>query len=281
MSVNWLTTSASPPTSMIERSNLPSSFSKMRRRALLIASASASRSSSSAATPTRIRAPARPPRRVSPSTVTDALLTRWMTTRIRPVSPNLGRRQPESLNQGTRAADTTGMEAARNPWPALGTLLVRDGAVTPEQLEIALLEKRIKPELRLGEILVTNGFATRLQVTRVLAEQHDLDFVELDIAADRGRGSHAPAGGSRPPVRGDPDQDHGRRLRPRRRLRSDERDVLRRPPTRSRDAGARVRRIARRDRVSRSRSSTTAPRSISRTSSRAPRRPRTTRPSST
>jgi type IV pilus assembly protein PilB len=75
------------------------------------------------------------------------------------------------------------MEAARNPWPALGTLLVRDGAVTPEQLEIALLEKRLKPELRLGEILVTNGFASRLQVSRVLAEQHDLDFVELDVAS--------------------------------------------------------------------------------------------------
>jgi len=75
------------------------------------------------------------------------------------------------------------MEAARNPWPALGTLLVRDGAVTPEQLEIALLEKRIKPELRLGEILITNGFATRLQVARVLAEQHDLDFVELEVSS--------------------------------------------------------------------------------------------------
>ena len=75
------------------------------------------------------------------------------------------------------------MEAARNPWPALGTLLVRDGALTPEQLEIALLEKRLKPELRLGEILVTNGFATRLQVTRILAEQHDLEFVELEIAS--------------------------------------------------------------------------------------------------
>ena len=75
------------------------------------------------------------------------------------------------------------MEAARNPWPVLGTLLIRDGAVTPEQLEIALLEKRMKPELRLGEILVANGFATRLQVTRVLAEQHDLEFVELDVNA--------------------------------------------------------------------------------------------------
>ena len=76
-----------------------------------------------------------------------------------------------------------GMEAARNPWPALGTLLVRDGAVTPEQLELALAEKRLKPELRLGEILVENGFVTRVAVSRVLAEQHELEFVELDFAA--------------------------------------------------------------------------------------------------
>ncbi len=89
----------------------------------------------------------------------------------------------ESLNHGNEAADTSCMEAARNPWPALGTLLVRDGALTSEQLEIALLEKRLKPDLRLGEILVANGFATRLQVTRGLAEQHDLDFVELDVAS--------------------------------------------------------------------------------------------------
>ena len=73
------------------------------------------------------------------------------------------------------------MEAARNPWPALGTLLVRDGALTPEQLELALAEKRLKPEVRLGEILVKNGFATRAAVSRVLAEQHELEFVELDF----------------------------------------------------------------------------------------------------
>ncbi len=73
------------------------------------------------------------------------------------------------------------MEAARNPWPALGTLLVRDGAVTPAQLELALEEKQLKPELRLGDILVNNNFATRAAVSRVLAEQHELDYVELDV----------------------------------------------------------------------------------------------------
>jgi type IV pilus assembly protein PilB len=75
------------------------------------------------------------------------------------------------------------MEAARNPWPALGTLLVRDGAVTPKNLELAIAEKRIKPDMRLGDILVSNGYATRAAVSRVLAEQHELEFVELDVAS--------------------------------------------------------------------------------------------------
>jgi type IV pilus assembly protein PilB len=72
------------------------------------------------------------------------------------------------------------MEAARTPWPALGALLVRDGAITPEQLERALAEKRSAPERRLGEILVEHGAATRSEVARVLAEQHALPFLELD-----------------------------------------------------------------------------------------------------
>ncbi|RDI75093.1 Type II secretory pathway ATPase PulE/Tfp pilus assembly pathway [Gaiella occulta] len=73
------------------------------------------------------------------------------------------------------------MEAARNPWPALGALLVRDGAITPEQLETALDEKRKNPEKRLGEILVESGAATPTAISRVLAEQHELQFVELDL----------------------------------------------------------------------------------------------------
>ena len=72
------------------------------------------------------------------------------------------------------------MEAARNPWPALGTLLVRDGSVTPEQLERALEEKRRRPEKRLGEILVEQGATTRAQIGRILAEQHELEYIELN-----------------------------------------------------------------------------------------------------
>jgi len=85
-----------------------------------------------------------------------------------------------SLISGTATADKPFVEAARNPWPALGTLLVRDGAVTPEQLERALEEKRQTPDKRLGEILVEHGATTRAQIARVLAEQHELEYIELD-----------------------------------------------------------------------------------------------------
>jgi len=76
-------------------------------------------------------------------------------------------------------ADTGAVEAAQNPWPALGTLLVRDGAITPEQLEAALEEKRRLPAKRLGEILVEAGYTTQEAVSRVLAEQHELDYLDL------------------------------------------------------------------------------------------------------
>ncbi len=81
----------------------------------------------------------------------------------------------------TLPADTSDVEAARNPWPALGTLLIRDGVLTPEQLEEALAEKRATPEKRLGEILIELGMATRAEVTRILAEQHELEYLDLDI----------------------------------------------------------------------------------------------------
>src|SRR5690349_13181188 len=76
------------------------------------------------------------------------------------------------------------MEAAkslRNHWPVLGTLLVRDGAVTAAQLEQALVKQRERPDMRLGEILLAEGFVTPLAISRVLAEQHELEFVDLDL----------------------------------------------------------------------------------------------------
>ena len=76
------------------------------------------------------------------------------------------------------------MEAARIPWPALGMLLIRDGLVTSEVLEEVLAgqgddrEQRISSQ-RLGEALVANGTVTSAQIARLVAEQHELPFVDL------------------------------------------------------------------------------------------------------
>ena len=70
------------------------------------------------------------------------------------------------------------MEAAHHPWPALGALLVREQLVRTDELESALEEQRASGH-RLGEILVERGIVTRTQVARVLAEQHELPFIEL------------------------------------------------------------------------------------------------------
>ncbi|HUP33653.1 MAG TPA: GspE/PulE family protein [Gaiellaceae bacterium] len=70
------------------------------------------------------------------------------------------------------------MEAAQHPWPALGALLLRDGTLSVEQLEHALAENRSSGK-RLGEILVDSGLVTATQISRVLAEQHELPFVDL------------------------------------------------------------------------------------------------------
>jgi type IV pilus assembly protein PilB len=71
------------------------------------------------------------------------------------------------------------VEAAQNPWPALGTLLVRDGVIDAEQLETALDVKRQEPAKRLGEILVELSLASPESVARVLAEQHELEYLDL------------------------------------------------------------------------------------------------------
>lgn len=62
--------------------------------------------------------------------------------------------------------------------PQLGSLLLRDGVVTVEQLEACLTEKEANGG-RLGEILVRHGIASASQVARVLAEQHGLEYLEL------------------------------------------------------------------------------------------------------
>ncbi len=68
---------------------------------------------------------------------------------------------------------STRMARARNPARA-------DGTITAEQLERALGDKQAAPERRLGEILVDQGVATRAQIARVLAEQHELEYLDLE-----------------------------------------------------------------------------------------------------
>src|SRR5918999_615980 len=70
------------------------------------------------------------------------------------------------------------MEAANHPWPAVGSLLLRDGLVTQDDLEAALAQQRGSGK-RLGEVLVERGSVTRTQIARALAEQHELPFIEL------------------------------------------------------------------------------------------------------
>src|SRR5688500_2777160 len=81
ISVNWLTTSASPPTSSRLQSNLPASSSKLRRRATLPARRSASASESPRATPRRTTRPRPIPATRSPATSTRDSATRWTTAR--------------------------------------------------------------------------------------------------------------------------------------------------------------------------------------------------------
>src|SRR4051794_22574803 len=63
----------------------------------------------------------------------------------------------------------------------LGRLLVRDGLVTTEQLELALAEKE-QTSRRLGEIMVAKGWLEAAALARLLAEQHGLEFLDLSTA---------------------------------------------------------------------------------------------------
>jgi type IV pilus assembly protein PilB len=75
------------------------------------------------------------------------------------------------------------MEAAHHRlWPALGSLLVRAGAISPDALDEAVAEQE-GSGMRLGELLIERGLVTRAAVARALAEQHSLEFVDLGETA--------------------------------------------------------------------------------------------------
>jgi type IV pilus assembly protein PilB len=64
----------------------------------------------------------------------------------------------------------------------LGTLLVRDGLLTAEQLELALADKE-QTGRRIGEIVVAHGWVPAASLARLLAEQHGLEYLDVAAAA--------------------------------------------------------------------------------------------------
>src|SRR6185436_16857411 len=143
---------------------------KTRSRATLPARRAASASLSPCAIPRSTRSPSPISPSIRASTRTEARETRCKTAfTVTAITSHVAEDAADYRRE---------MEAAAHPWPALGALLLRDGALTVEQLEQALNDKKTSGK-RLGEILVDLGFVTPTQVSRVLAEQHELPFVDL------------------------------------------------------------------------------------------------------
>ena len=71
--------------------------------------------------------------------------------------------------------------SARPPWLPLGAVLLGEGLITAEQLELALLEQE-QLRWRLGEILVSFGWVTGEQIALALAKQYGLEFIDLRTA---------------------------------------------------------------------------------------------------
>jgi hypothetical protein len=68
------------------------------------------------------------------------------------------------------------------PRKRIGELLVERGRITDEQLG-ELLEQQRTSGIRLGDILVLRGLASREEVSRHLAEQQELQTVDIDPKA--------------------------------------------------------------------------------------------------
>jgi MSHA biogenesis protein MshE len=71
------------------------------------------------------------------------------------------------------------LPAHKPAWLPLGALLVREELITNEQLELALIDQQ-GTGLRLGELLVQWGWVESSDISRALAEQYELEFVDLD-----------------------------------------------------------------------------------------------------
>ena len=71
------------------------------------------------------------------------------------------------------------LPAEKPAWLPLGALLVRENLITPEQLELALADQQASG-LRLGELLIDWGWVDSAAVSRALAEQYEMEFIDLD-----------------------------------------------------------------------------------------------------
>ncbi|NLI43296.1 MAG: type II secretion system protein GspE, partial [Synergistaceae bacterium] len=64
--------------------------------------------------------------------------------------------------------------------PLLGQILVEQGYILPEQLELALKEQTVT-NLRIGEILVKNGWISEKDLAEAISKQTNLPFVSLSM----------------------------------------------------------------------------------------------------
>ena len=64
--------------------------------------------------------------------------------------------------------------------PLLGQILVEQGYILPEQLELALKEQTVT-NLRIGEILVKNGWISEKDLAEAISKQANLPFVSLSM----------------------------------------------------------------------------------------------------
>jgi type IV pilus assembly protein PilB len=70
------------------------------------------------------------------------------------------------------------VEAAHLPWQHLGSLLINRGLLDVEQVKRAFEEQQLTGK-RLGEIVVAHGWITPQDLSRALAEQNGLEYVDL------------------------------------------------------------------------------------------------------
>ncbi len=90
-------------------------------------------------------------------------------------------RSSGSRPEGLQPIEQVMLHAHKPAWLPLGALLVREGLITNEQLELALMDQQ-GTGLRLGELLVQWGWVEAPAISRALAEQYDMDFFDLDAA---------------------------------------------------------------------------------------------------